>query len=142
MNTNIIRTYLHLLRCLKCNSSDGLILNNTVLQCTGCGKRYPIVEGIPIFLENIETDSGFTQKKWDVFYQENAENFSGSDEVLYSRDFQDVLKYLDPMWKDKTNGLYLEIGCGPAMIGLHMAKRGRTVVGVDASLKGLLLASG
>jgi ubiquinone/menaquinone biosynthesis C-methylase UbiE/uncharacterized protein YbaR (Trm112 family) len=39
-----------LLRCPCCSGTDDLVLEGTSLSCPGCGRTFPVVEGVPILL--------------------------------------------------------------------------------------------
>jgi uncharacterized protein YbaR (Trm112 family) len=44
----LLTTHLHLLACPVCHAA--LTLGEATIDCTGCGRRYPIVDGLPVLI--------------------------------------------------------------------------------------------
>ena len=44
----LLAANLHRLACPVCHA--GLCLTETTVDCTGCGRRYPIVDGLPVLI--------------------------------------------------------------------------------------------
>ena len=45
--------HLHLLVCPVCHAA--LALTETTVDCTGCGRRYPIVDDLPVLIASRAT---------------------------------------------------------------------------------------
>jgi uncharacterized protein YbaR (Trm112 family) len=43
-----LETYLHMLVCPVCHSA--LLLAGSGIDCTGCKRHYPIVDGLPVLI--------------------------------------------------------------------------------------------
>lgn len=140
MDNTVKRDFFSLLICPKCKSEE-LKIKKDVIICERCGKINNVIDGIPIMVTD-DTDSvlNLTTDKWDMFYKNSSINIENVEKTLCSQDLKDVLKYIEPLWANKTRCTYMEIGCGPALIGLHMSKKGHTVIGVDTSYEALKLA--
>ncbi len=130
-----------LLQYLACPGCDGKIRIHTtekkegieilegMLECSGCGKHFPIIRGVPHFadLAEIEKDKAATASSfaWEWQY------FTQHDE----RYNQQMLGWIDPVkpdfFKDKV---VLDGGCGKGRHTLLAASWGaRDVVGIDLS---------
>jgi uncharacterized protein YbaR (Trm112 family) len=48
--TLLLERHLHLLACPVCHG--GLRLEAAAVVCAGCGRRYPVVEGLPVLIES------------------------------------------------------------------------------------------
>lgn len=140
MDISVIKDFSYLLICPKCKSEE-LRVEETEIICERCKNIYHIVDGIPIMVTG-DTNSvlNLTTDKWDEFYKSSSIYLEDVERFLCSQDIKDVLKYIEPLWADKTRCTYMEIGCGPALIGLHMFNKGHTVIGVDTSYEALKLA--
>ena len=136
-----MRDFLEILRCPECHSSL-LEYDDKSIICENCKCSYEVREGIPVFLsEKKSHDINLSISKWDENYKANFDRYiEDIDEHIESRDIKDVLKYIDNFWSHRNNCLYLEIGCGPMLLGLHMARRGHRVIGIDSSFEALRLA--
>lgn len=113
-----------------------------LIICRSCKSSYEIIDGIPIMIvNNISKDFNFSTEKWNKFYKNGFVTYGDDiDKYFYSQDIKDVLKYIESLWNIKTKCVYLEIGCGPSLIGLHMFNKGHTVIGIDTSYEALMLA--
>jgi uncharacterized protein len=49
-STSLIERHLHLLVCPVCHG--GLALDQGVVACSGCERRYPVVDGLPVLIES------------------------------------------------------------------------------------------
>ena len=82
-----------------------------------------------------------TKRQWDKNYLEWMKGDVSQYLLEYRKDYlDDILKPINKFWKIKPGLVYGEIGCGLAIVGLEMAKKGCLVVGIDLSLEGLKLA--
>lgn len=79
--------------------------------------------------------------KWNEYYRkmsrEDIERAKLEYELVY---LDDTLQYLDKFWMPGKRNNYLEIGSGPAFLGLEMAKRGLKVFGLDVSIEAIKIA--
>ena len=126
------------LACPSCDSKiriqttqkkEGVEILEGMLECTGCGKSFPIVRGVPRFadLGEIEKDKAATASSFGWEWQ----HFTQGDE----RYGEQMLGWIDPVkpefFKDKV---VLEGGCGKGRHTLLAASWGaRDVVGIDLS---------
>jgi SAM-dependent methyltransferase len=115
----------------------------TTLVCAGCGKRFALVDGIPLLYW--PTDEAQIDRISDIvkgFYEENP--FPGyedidSAETLAKKAKRGVFaKLLDD--QTKPTARVLEVGCGTGQLSNFLGVRGRTVFGTDLCLNSLKLA--
>jgi SAM-dependent methyltransferase len=118
------REVLAILRCLDCQS--GLRKEDDALVCVSCGRRYPIVKGVPRFVDQqFYTGSfGFQWLKHDKTQldDENSRR-SEKDFILRTR--------LEP--GDLAGKLVLDVGCGMGRYAEVAMRWGARVVGIDLS---------
>jgi uncharacterized protein YbaR (Trm112 family) len=50
MNVNVDPQLLEILVCPSCRAAVEEVDAGSVLECTGCGYRYPVRDGIPVML--------------------------------------------------------------------------------------------
>lgn len=113
----------------KTEEREGIEILEGMLACSGCGKQFPIIRGVPHFadLAKIEQDKAATASSfgWEWQY------FTQHDE-RYS---EQMLGWIDPVkpdfFKDKV---VLDGGCGKGRHTLLAARWGaRDVIGIDLS---------
>src|SRR5215211_4526731 len=97
------------------------------LTCAGCGARYPVVNGIPRFVEpeNYATSFGY---QWNEFRREQIDSLNGTQ--LSARRF-----FTETAWTEEwlAGKWVLDGGCGAGRF-LEVASRGNCqVIGVDLS---------
>lgn len=131
---------LKILACPICKSD--VKLQNGNLFCTNCDRKYSIIEGVPVMLPKmLNEDLKLAINRWDNVYREiSSEDIEKAKLEYISKYLGDTLEYLDRFWKVEAGNSYLEIGCGPAFLGLEMAKRGARVFGLDVSIEGIRIA--
>lgn len=115
---------------------------NSKIRCLSCSEKFIVEDGIPMMLpEKLSQDLKLTVDKWNNRYRkmsfQDIERAKSDYELVY---LKDIVKYLDKFWVTRKKGRYLEIGCGPAFLGLEMAKRGLKVFGLDVSIEGIRIA--
>ncbi|NOH03743.1 MAG: methyltransferase domain-containing protein [Chloroflexi bacterium] len=136
------RTTLDLLACpcchglLKLDNADGLTLHSGRLTCSRCGRFFPIVEGIPHFIQPEEL-TGFNRRFSRMYdltswgyraFSKIAFAFIGMNEEAGRREITDRL--------DPRGGKVLEVSIGPGVnlpYIIHRADVGE-VFGLDISL--------
>lgn len=141
MNKNIINPrLLEILACPVCKSNVKLQDNQFI--CINCGRKYCIIDEIPIMLpQKMSQDLKLTINKWNESYKRmSPEDIRKAKSDYELEDLKDILKYLDKFWIAGKGDSYLEIGCGPAFLGLEMAKKGLRIFGLDTSIEGIKIA--
>lgn len=131
--------FFELLVCPDCRSK--IEIGDDGFYCRSCPQLFPLVSGIPVMPSASSSDIEGTRKQWDKNYLE----WTGGDVSKYLLEYRkdyldDILRPINKFWKIKRGLIYCEIGCGPAIVGVEMAKKGCLVVGIDLSLEGLKLA--
>ena len=134
-----IHNLFKILSCPDCQSK--VIIKGKKAYCQSCKQLFPLVSDTPVMLSRNSFDIDVTRDQWD----ENYLKWMKGDISKYLSDYrkyylEDTLKPINNFWKIKQGSIYCEIGCGPAIVGLSMAKKGCLVSGVDLSLEGLKLA--
>ena len=126
------RKLLEILVCPKCKSdlaidnSDDLIFIGE-LRCRSCGLSFPIVNGIPRFVERDNYAASFGYQ-WNQFRKEQLDSYNGttlSADRLWS----------ETGWtKDELNGHWvLDVGCGAGRFLDAASRSGGNIVGIDIS---------
>ena len=126
---------LEILVCPKCKTDLSLQQKETLqheiiegdLLCENCRKKYPIVNGIPRFIELDNYASSFGYQ-WNLFRKEQIDSHNGTD--LSAERF-----WAETGWdKDSLNGKWiLDAGCGAGRF-LDIASTTKSeVVGIDIS---------
>ncbi len=130
---------LQILVCPDCQS--GVEPRDGGFYCRSCHQSFPVADDIPMMLSHFSSDIEVTKKQWDKNYLEWIKGDISPYLLEYRRDYlADILKPINKFLTIKPGSVYCEIGCGPAIVGLEMAKKGCQVVGIDLSLEGLKLA--
>lgn len=123
--------------CIECKKV--FRIERDALACGNCGKKYPIIENIPVFIENLD-DNQMTNK-------EHTDNIHSVDlakeEQSFIRDYspdqpsQIFLKLFGKKIKFKR---LLDLGCGPGQLSLSLLKDldiADELCGLDISLNSL-----
>lgn len=129
-----------LLCCPRCKNS--LVARKNSFRCIRCNISFTIENEVPNFSITIQEEGmKLSQKKWDEKYKVDAKK-----DIHKELDYLDN-KFFSPTWKQiskhhklSNNDIFLEIGCGTFYLGRHLAKLGKTVVGIDMSMEALQLA--
>lgn len=111
--------------------SDGTIKTGFLIS-TGSPDKYPIINGIPRFVdkEHYASSFGYEWKKWSRV-QFESENSNKTMAGYTKRMFDRITGFKTADLKDK---LVVDFGCGPGRF-IEMARAyGATVVGIDLSL--------
>jgi ubiquinone/menaquinone biosynthesis C-methylase UbiE len=127
-----------LLQKLACPTCKGELRDAVKLQCSGCGKTYDVLRGIPNFLPlygeaKADKPSQDLQEE-QQFYQNLYSDLNGLDDghcVVYGYD--DLYAFM----KDVPTGSLLDLGCGPGQHAKDLALKGYDVTGIDVSHNGL-----
>lgn len=101
----------------------GDFIESGFLECSGCGKRYPVIDGVPCMLETGATGPQFTSQYLDAHY--------GRGNRRYWREMIGSL----------GRGLSLDVGCSVGRYAFECGRRNFTV-GIDSNLEHLKLAAG
>ena len=126
-------SFLGLLACPTCGSPFSLgaathegseILEGT-LSCQGCGRRYPIVRGVPRFVDSGTYAASFG-RQWRWFQLVQLDSANGGRESADA--FTATTGWTD---EDVRDRLVLDAGVGAGRFAEIVAQRGGEVVGVD-----------
>src|SRR5262249_40086103 len=126
---NSISTLLDLLACPKDKSA--LTVETRHLTCQTCRRRFPMVDGIPVFLT--DEDQAHQGDRGTQLFEATPEYFSR----LHTKRLHEwgVVPYLSETFRP-TDGWALDVGSGAGTLTLFNAKRGIPSVGIDISIHG------
>lgn len=113
------------------------------LICKKCNKKYEVIDdNIIEFFDNVTPDLELSIQKWDKFYQKRLEDKSYlKDYKDYLENFfEDTYRQLNEYKKFDRDLVYLEIGCGPMILGQQIASRCQLVIGIDFCPSALKIA--
>jgi len=124
---------LQILVCPACKSD--LNQRGDFLICDNCSRRYSIIKGIPVLLENFEHELEISRQIWERLYRNklltsNCINVEDDPEVNAS--FRYIKKF------GNLKGRFLEAGCGLAKNAFLLSKEGTEVICCDYSLSALI----
>ena len=124
-----------------------LELRDATLQCHVCSMTYPILDGIPNFLlEDLKTSMNGTLRRIGKRDSSFLLNFAAR---LYEPYIYPIVCNLFGGWRSTslktladdisaiirpTNGVVLDVGCGPGTYGRRLASKSRSIYGVDACM--------
>lgn len=129
---------LELLDCPICRV--GLVEEGLLLRCLAQPTHTfevedDIVKMLPL---DLSQDVKLSQDKWGQFYEEKEKNLS--EEQLYEEYrknfFDNVYRQVNKS-KAFKDSIFLEIGCGPFILGQMVANECKLIVGIDFSLNAL-----
>jgi SAM-dependent methyltransferase len=121
----IAEEVLTVLRCLSCKAS--LRQRTDALVCAGCGRAFPLVQGVARFVDS-QHYAGSFGFQWQVFARTQLDTGqSHQSEVDFQRRTGFCLN-------DLTGKLVLDVGCGMGRFAEVATRWGAHVVGVDLSL--------
>jgi len=115
--------------CPKCKSS--LDFQTGTFACSGCRKKYPVRNGIPVFVDRDELDDHL---KGQIEYFK---------EEIYDADYrlapwqESYVRKFRKSFPDAEGKLFVDIGCGSGYMAVEMAKAGADVIALDLNLEGL-----
>lgn len=111
-------------RCTQCG--NGLTLEGGTLFCSRCDSRYPIVGGIPRFVDESHYAGSFGFE-WQHHAHTQYDSISGCG-ISRKRLFKETA------WPEQMRGeKILEAGCGGGRFTEHLVRTGATVFSIDAS---------
>jgi uncharacterized protein YbaR (Trm112 family) len=124
------------LACPSCQASlvvseikekDGIEIMEGRLSCSGCGRNFPIVRGVPRFADHADLEAGKAATAFSFGWQWT--HFT-QDDQRYERQFLGWLNPVRPeFFKDKV---VLDAGCGKGRHTLLAAAWGaREVISID-----------
>jgi 2-polyprenyl-3-methyl-5-hydroxy-6-metoxy-1,4-benzoquinol methylase len=113
------------LRCLACHAT--LNQRKDELLCSGCGKRYPVVDGVVRFVDaqHYAGSFGFQWKIHARTQLDTASNDSSERTFIRRTGFRPA---------DLDGKLVLDVGCGMGRFAEVATRWGAQVVGIDLSL--------
>jgi 2-polyprenyl-3-methyl-5-hydroxy-6-metoxy-1,4-benzoquinol methylase len=116
---------LAILRCLSCQA--GLERAKAGLVCSGCGRRYPELQGVVRFVDaqNYAGSFGF---QWKLYAQTQL------DDANSQRSENAFRRRTGFRPEDLAGKLVLDVGCGMGRFADVAARWGAHVVGIDLSL--------
>jgi len=134
------RWQLALLACPVCKSK--LVPQKTHLVCKKCSREYSFKSDFPILIPDLTEDTKLTMEKWDQLYAHKLKIGEYIKDMMgYQADHQPaIVEQVNEIYQPKKGNVYLEIGCGPAYLGLYYGKKGVTIVGIDISISALKIA--
>lgn len=125
-----------IVRCPVCKGT--LTSSGAELHCPSCDKRYPIVDGIPVLLSNVEKKDGEQNLNLEKqFYEDMFAGVKGVEDghcIVYGHD--KVYKFMEGI----ERGTLLEAGCGGGHFGVALSRRGFKVTAIDLTLNGVRAA--
>lgn len=101
--------------------------------CQSCAHSYPLVDGIPVFVDHNVTVDGFDASAFEFLFQMEQGHFwhTGRKEIIL-----DVLRRNVP---DLARCRMLEVGCGNGSVLTWLKQNGVDIEGGDIFLEGLRL---
>lgn len=138
MDSNLIKKFI---RCPI--DKNELRFSKNYLKCLFCGQKYDIKDGIIKILPQLTPDVELSMNKWGLYYKNILKNRSYIDEEkkYLTLHYRDALTQINKVWKNNNkNGVFLEIGCGPAFFSQQIAKSYRLVIGIDICPSALKIA--
>jgi len=117
---------LRALRCLACASP--LELDAAGLECGGCGRRYPVVDGTPRMVAARPASEAAVARRTAAGFAYEWERFG----VMREEWAQNFADYLRPHTAQSLAGkTVLDVGAGSGRHSFHAAAAGARVVAVD-----------
>ena len=100
------------------------------LGCPACKRIFPIVDSIPNFLPEEETDKPW-RKAWSYKWDHVAKDVRYSEEG--DEDFEIKMNYSGLFSRDLSGKLALDAGCGSGQDTARIARLGAEIIAVDQS---------
>ena len=132
------------LRCPQpgCHAPLNRLYGETVLACTGCGRRFGVADGIPRLLIDSAADTTITANNavYDDLGADYDTTLPGHVVRHYLRKrlrFLARLQPLDDIADTDTGRMVLDVGCGTGVLANALARSGggrQTVAGVDVAV--------
>lgn len=123
-----------LLACPACR--DVVSESSAGLRCGGCGREFPVTDGIPRLVADLSDAERIQQEAHE------ARDEAAAEGAAYDRYFEQPLfaagyvRYLEPLIGAGA-GCVLELGCGRGALSRRLAGGVQHLVGVDLSVEGL-----
>lgn len=133
---------LNFLACPDCGADFKLIDGELFCVNTNCKQKFAIKDGIPeIISPQLKSDIKLTQDKWEKFYKKQLEEkkYDKLFQTYIQDNYDNVFKQLNKS-KPINDIVFIEIGCGPFLLGQAIAKRCKLIIGIDVSLSALKIA--
>lgn len=127
------RKLLEILVCPKCKGmlsssvADRDPIDEGTLECSACNKQYPIINGVPRFVEPENYASSFGYQ-WNLFRKEQIDSHNGT--TLSADRFWNETGWTRDELKDKW---ILDVGCGAGRFLDVSSSTEANVVGIDIS---------
>ena len=124
---------LKILVCPQCkgelepSEQGGGVLNEGTLSCSACSKVYPVINGIPRFVELDNYGSSFGYQ-WNIFRKEQIDSFNGT--TLSADRFWSETNWTPEAMKGKW---VLDAGCGAGRFLDIAGTADAEIVGIDIS---------
>lgn len=123
---------------IRCPICKGELIIGNPLSCSHCNLIFPVKNGIPIMLPDINNDV----KEQDValekeFYEKMFTNLKGLDDghcIVYGHE------HVYQIMQTIERGSLLEAGCGGGHHSVNLSKMGFDVTAIDLSLNALFAA--
>lgn len=133
---------LEFLCCPKCKADLEFYSNDQRYFCQACKVDYPVIDGIPRFIEVNDALLSEAKQHWEAspHFQYEAENDLYSKEYYEEQDRWRV-KEIDPYsisnykFNEVKGKVTLDIGCGSGWVVKQAAKHGAFSIGVDFTEK-------
>jgi len=124
-----------ILVCPLCR--QGLKQQTSCFFCNKCQRKYPVKCSIPTFLSAALTDDVLlSQDKWNNLYKPEDSQVNPKTDPFTLVYLAFLTKYLPEI----RQGIFLDLGCGPAWLSSLLAQQEQKILGVDISLQALQLA--
>ena len=123
--TGVAEDILAIVCCLTCQNTLRHV--GEELVCSACGRKYPIVRGVPRFVE-AEQYAGSFGFQWQTFDRTQLDREAGS------RSESDFRQRTGFRPEDLKGKLVLDVGCGMGRFAEVATRWGARVVGIDLSL--------
>lgn len=122
--------------CHTCNAR--LVYNQDYLKCLGCDKRYPVIENMPVFIEDLSIDQVKNKLCTDELFNEtlkqNNAKISGEYEKLPPL-------YFKLFAEENRFKRVLDLGCGDGLLVSNLLQYENfieEIYGLDISSRALL----
>lgn len=123
---------------IRCPVCKGKLIKEEGFRCVNCNIVYPIRNGIPIMLPNLESiDNEQNLQIEKEFYENMFSDLKGYDDghcIVYGQ--EQIYEFMESI----ERGSVIEAGCGGGHHSINLSKRGFNITSMDISLNGLLSA--
>ena len=131
------RSFLNFIVCPKCKKEltitvtqeDREEIISGVISCSYCGSEYPILRGIPRFIDNIKSENDLRQVYADSFgHQWTTYNWLREEDELEFFQITDLTK------EDFSGKIILDVGCGGGRFARFLTHYCKEFIGLDYSI--------